>query len=133
MEKVGKGAGGIEAARVIGENDDVVRIMSIHKSKGLEFPIVFLCNSNKKFNLRDMSERIILDNKIGIGANYLLDGVEFPLLTKEAIKLKNKVEAISEEMRVLYVALTRAKDKLIIVGTSENVEKKLEEKKARTC
>ena len=129
MEKVGKGAGGIEAARVIGENDDVVRIMSIHKSKGLEFPIVFLCNSNKKFNLRDMSERIILDNKIGIGANYLLDGVEFPLLTKEAIKLKNKVEAISEEMRVLYVALTRAKDKLIIVGTSENVEKKLEEKR----
>lgn len=128
MEKVGTNNKDLEAARIIGENDDVVRIMSIHKSKGLEFPIVFLCGSNKRFNLRDMTEKIILDNHIGIGANYNIDGIEFPLLTKEAIKLKMKKEAISEEMRVLYVALTRAKDKIIIVGTSDKVEKKLQEK-----
>ena len=128
MEKVGTSSKNIDSARIIGENDDVVRIMSIHKSKGLEFPIVFLCNSSKKFNLRDMSEKIVLDNNLGIGANYIKDGIEFPTLAKDAIKIKANKEAISEEMRVLYVALTRAKEKLIIVGTSDNVEKKLQEK-----
>jgi len=128
MEKVGTNSNNIDSARIIGENDDVVRIMSIHKSKGLEFPIVFLCNSSKKFNLRDMSEKIVLDNNLGIGANYIKDGIEFPTLAKDAIKIKANKEAVSEEMRVLYVALTRAKEKLIIVGTSDNVEKKLQEK-----
>ncbi len=128
MEKVGTSSKSIDSARIIGENDDVVRIMSIHKSKGLEFPIVFLCNSSKKFNLRDMSEKIVLDNNLGIGANYIKDGIEFPTLAKDAIKIKANKEAISEEMRVLYVALTRAKEKLIIVGTIDNVEKKLQEK-----
>lgn len=127
MEKVGTSNNDLGAARVIGENDDVVRIMSIHKSKGLEFPIVFLCGANKKINLRDMNEKIILDNQIGIGVNYIKDGIEFSTLTKEAIKIKAKKEAISEEMRVLYVALTRAKDKLIIVGTGSKTEKKLQE------
>ena len=128
MEKLGTSSNNIDSARIIGENDDVVRIMSIHKSKGLEFPIVFLCNSSKKFNLRDMSEKIVLDNNLGIGANYIKDGIEFPTLAKDAIKIKANKEAVSEEMRVLYVALTRAKEKLIIVGTSDNVEKKLQEK-----
>ena len=128
MEKVGTSSKSIDSARIIGENDDVVRIMSIHKSKGLEFPIVFLCNSSKKFNLRDMSEKIVLDNNLGIGANYIKDGIEFSTLAKDAIKIKANKEAISEEMRVLYVALTRAKEKLIIVGTSDNVKKKLQEK-----
>lgn len=128
MEKVGTSSGSIDSARIIGENDDVVRIMSIHKSKGLEFPIVFLCNSNKKFNLKDMNEKIVLDNNLGIGANYIVDEIEFPTIAKDAIRIKANKEAISEEMRVLYVALTRAKEKLIIVGTSDNVEKKLREK-----
>ena len=128
MEKVGTSSGSIDSARIIGENDDVVRIMSIHKSKGLEFPIVFLCNANKKFNLKDMNEKIVLDNNLGIGANYIVDGIEFPTIAKDAIKIKANKEAISEEMRVLYVALTRAKEKLIIVGTSNNVEKKLGKK-----
>ena len=128
MEKVGTSNNDLSAARVIGENDDVVRIMSIHKSKGLEFPIVFLCGTNKKFNLRDMSEKIILDNQIGIGVNYLKDGIEFPTLTKEAIKIKARKEAVSEEMRILYVALTRARDKLIITGTSKNIKKELDDK-----
>ena len=125
MEKVGLTSKDLNSAKIIGENDDVVRIMSIHKSKGLEFPIVFLCNSNKKFNLRDISEKIVLDNEVGIGANYIVEGIEFPTLTKEAIRIKAKKEAISEEMRVLYVALTRAKDKLIITGTSNKVQESL--------
>lgn len=125
MEKVGATSKDLNSAKIIGENDDVVRIMSIHKSKGLEFPIVFLCNSNKRFNLRDISEKIVLDNEVGIGANYIVDGIEFPTLTKDAIRIKAKKEAISEEMRVLYVALTRAKDKLIITGTSNKVQKNL--------
>ena len=129
MEKVGTSNNDLSAARVIGENDDVVRIMSIHKSKGLEFPIVFLCGTSKKFNLKDMNDKIILDNQIGIGVNYLSNGIEFPTLTKEAIKIKSKKEAISEEMRILYVALTRAKDKLIIVGTSKDANKDLEDKR----
>ena len=128
MEKVGTSNNDLAAARVIGENDDVVRIMSIHKSKGLEFPIVFLCGTSKGFNLRDMSEKIILDNQIGIGVNYLSDGIEFPTLTKDAIKIKSRKEAVSEEMRILYVALTRAKDKLIVTGTSKNVQKELDDK-----
>ena len=128
IDKVKTSSGDMASAKIIGENDDVIRIMSIHKSKGLEFPIVFLCNSSKKFNLRDMSEKIVLDNNLGIGANYIKDGIEFPTLAKDAIKIKANKEAISEEMRVLYVALTRAKEKLIIVGTSDNVEKKLQEK-----
>ena len=129
MEKVGTTNNDLSAARVIGENDDVVRIMSIHKSKGLEFPIVFLCGTSKKFNLRDMNDKIVLDNQIGIGVNYLSNGIEFPTLTKEAIKIKSKKESISEEMRILYVALTRAKNKLIIVGTSKDINKDLEDKR----
>ena len=128
MEKVGTSSSNLDAARVIGENDDVVRIMSIHKSKGLEFPIVFLCGANKSFNLRDTSEKIVLDNNLGIGANCFINGANYSTLAKEAIKIKADRESISEEMRVLYVALTRAKDKLIIIGTSSNVEKKLLDK-----
>ena len=75
-----------------------------------------------------MSEKITLDNQIGIGVNYLKDGIEFPTLTKEAIKIKARKEAVSEEMRILYVALTRARDKLIITGTSKNIKKELDDK-----
>ena len=128
MEKVGTSSNNLEAARIIGENDDVVRIMSIHKSKGLEFPIVFLCGTSKRFNLRDTSEKIVLDNNLGIGANCFINGANYSTIAKEAIKIKADKESISEEMRVLYVALTRAKDKLIIVGTSNNTEKKLQDK-----
>ena len=119
----------IQEAKIIGENDDVVRIMSIHKSKGLEFPIVFLCGVDKKINLQDMKEKIVLDQELGIGVNLIYNGIEYPTLSKEAIKLKMKNEAISEDMRVLYVATTRAKDKLIMVGADKNVEDSIEKKK----
>ncbi len=119
----------IQDAKIIGENDDVVRIMSIHKSKGLEFPIVFLCGVDKKINLQDMKEKIVFDQDLGLGVNLIGQGAEYPTLSKEAIKLKMRNEAISEDMRVLYVATTRAKEKIIIVAADKNIEESLQKKK----
>lgn len=132
IEKVeAKKSSNLGDAKIIGENDNVVRIMSIHKSKGLEFPIVFIANAGKQFNMSDTKEKIIFDQDMGIGVNYVGNSIEYPTLTKSAINIKAVNEAVSEEMRILYVALTRAKSKLIIVGSAknsyENFEKKTEE------
>ena len=118
------------AAKLIGENEDVVRIMSIHKSKGLEFPVVFLCDTAKQFNLRDLNDSIILHQDIGIGPKYINTEkkISYSTIAKEAIKIKSKTEAISEEMRVLYVALTRAREKLIITGVEKDYEKSILDK-----
>ena len=123
IEKVAsKKSSGFAEAKIIGENDDVVRIMSIHKSKGLEFPVCIIGSVGKKFNLKDMQEKIIYDQDVGIGVNFIDEKalIEYPTLTKQAINIKARKEMISEEMRVLYVALTRAKEKLIIVGMDKN-------------
>ena len=119
IEKI-VGNNNLQEAKIINENDDVVRIMSIHKSKGLEFPVVFLCNVGRKFNEQDMKNKIVLDQDLGIGANYIDNINEYSTLAKQAINLKIKKEMISEEMRILYVALTRAKEKLIIIGSDRN-------------
>ena len=126
-----KGSGGdLSSAKLIGENEDVVRIMSIHKSKGLEFPIVFLCNTGKKFNMKDLNENIILHQDLGIGPKYIdtENRIEYNTLAKEALKLQAQKEIISEEERVLYVGLTRAKEKLIITGISKDIKKELMQK-----
>ena len=130
IEKVRTGSGDLSSAKLIGENENVVRIMSIHKSKGLEFPLVFLCNSNKKFNTQDLNSQILLHQDLGLGANYIDSErkLQYSTLAKEAIKIKSKEEIISEEMRVLYVALTRAKERLIVTGISKDLEKDLKEK-----
>lgn len=118
------------AAKIIGENENVIRIMSIHKSKGLEFPVVFLSSTGKNFNLKDLKEKILIHQEIGFGPNYENSDlkIEYPTLAKEAIKMVSKKESISEEMRVLYVALTRAKEKLIITGIEKDLQKSLESK-----
>ena len=115
----------MSAAKIVGENDNVIRIMSIHKSKGLEFPVVFLCNSSKKFNRQDLNESILIHHDLGFGPTNIdsILHIEYPTLSKEAIKLRLEQEMISEEMRILYVALTRAKEKLIITGTSKDWKK----------
>ena len=120
------------AAKVIGENEDVVRIMSIHKSKGLEFPVVFLSSTGKKFNLKDLNEKILIHQELGFGPNYENSKlkIEYPTLAKEAIKIQSKKESISEEMRVLYVALTRAKEKLFITGIEKDLQKSMDKKKS---
>ena len=110
----------LETAKLISENENVVRIMSIHKSKGLEFPVVFLSGTGIKFNLRDLSGDILIHQKLGIGPEYINYDrrITYPTMAKEAIKIVLKEENLSEEMRILYVALTRAKEKLIISGVS---------------
>ncbi len=130
INKVKTSSKDASSAKIIGENDDVIRIMSIHKSKGLEFPVVFLAGTGKKFNMQDLNNSILLHQEIGIGIQYIDSErrIEYSTLTKEAIKLKIRRETISEEMRVLYVALTRAKEKLIITGLSRDLKKSLENK-----
>ncbi|MCQ2557814.1 MAG: helicase-exonuclease AddAB subunit AddA [Oscillospiraceae bacterium] len=95
-----------------------VQIMSVHKSKGLEFPVVFLCDTGRIFNLRDTNEAVILDRELGVGSNVIdLDlRQRYPSPAKQAIKIKTDRETLSEEMRLLYVAMTRARERLIITG-----------------
>jgi len=130
IDKLHSSSGDLSSAKLIGENENVVRIMSIHKSKGLEFPVVFLSCTGKQFNLQDLNDNIILHQDLGFGPKYINSDkkIEYTTLAKEAIRLKAKVETMSEEMRVLYVALTRAKEKLIITGISKDVQKSFEEK-----
>ena len=130
IDKVKTSSGDLSSAKIIGENDDVIRIMSIHKSKGLEFPVVFLASTGKKFNMRDLNSPILLHQDIGFGVQFIDSEkrIEYSTLTKEAIRIKSKKETISEEMRVLYVALTRAKEKLIITGMSRDLEKSMKDK-----
>jgi len=122
MERLKQKNNDLSSAKIVGENDNVIRIMSIHKSKGLEFPVVFLCNTGKQFNKQDLSDTILLHQDLGFGPNYKNRSIpiEYPTLAKQAMKLQLEKEMISEEMRVLYVALTRAKEKLIITGTSKD-------------
>lgn len=131
IEKLKLSSGDLGSAKLIGENDDVIRIMSIHKSKGLEFPVVFLANTGKQFNLMDLNKNILLHQELGIGVKYINydKQVQYDTLSKSAIKSKVFTETLSEEMRILYVALTRAKEKLYITGTMNDYEKEIEKMK----
>lgn len=131
IDKLKNSSGDLSSAKLIGENENVIRIMSIHKSKGLEFPIVFLCCANKNFNMQDLNAPIILHQELGIGVNYIdIDKkLQYNTFSKEAIKIITKNELLSEEMRVLYVAITRAKEQLIITGVTKNAQEEIEEKK----
>ena len=109
---------------------NAVQIMSIHKSKGLEFPVVILAGVGKQFNMQDLNNKILLHPEIGIGVKYIdYDRqIEYDTLSKQAMKNQIMLETLSEEMRVLYVALTRAKEKLIITGYStKDKQKELDE------
>ena len=125
IDKIRLSSGDLGSAKLISENEDVIRIMSIHKSKGLEFPVVFLSSTGKQFNLMDLNENVLLHQEMGIGVKYIdyEMQIQYDTLTKAAIKNKVLVETISEEMRILYVALTRAKEKLIITGISKDFNK----------
>ena len=135
IEKLRLSSGDLGAAKLIGENDDVIRIMSIHKSKGLEFPVVFLSSTGKQFNLMDLNQNILLHQEMGIGVKYINyeRQVQYDTLTKTAMRNKILVETLSEEMRILYVALTRAKEKLFITGLSKDYEKEAENIEKQIC
>ncbi len=115
-------------ASVEDEQSDTVRVMTIHKSKGLEFPIVFVAGMGKRFNMQDARSNVILHSRMGAG----LDAIDIerrtksPTIIKKAIQKEEVLDSLGEELRVLYVAFTRAKEKLIITGTISNLEKRLQ-------
>ena len=127
IDRVQKTSGDFAEAKTVGENENLVRIMSIHKSKGLEFPVVFVCTTEKKFNTQDLKEPVLLHHKYGLGAKYIdvEDRVVYNTFPRMAMSQQIKAENMSEEMRVLYVALTRAKEKLILTGSVDNFDKTL--------
>ncbi|MCL2397576.1 MAG: helicase-exonuclease AddAB subunit AddA [Defluviitaleaceae bacterium] len=128
IEKLQKNNFGFEQANVSSENEDLVRIMTIHKSKGLEFGVVFLCNMGKGFNLRDAGRDFVMDYDLGMGMKAVdLEqsiGLVSDTFARHVIGKKITAGQISEEMRVLYVAMTRAKEKLYLIGTAKNLGKK---------
>ena len=115
-------------ADITDENADVVRIMSIHKSKGLEFPVCFVAGLSKKFNRQDTTGRLIADVDMGIGVDYIDSHMRLQSKTmrKNAVAMKMKLDSLGEELRVLYVAMTRAKEKLFLSAVVGENEKWLE-------
>ncbi len=106
-----------------------VKIMTIHASKGLEFPVVFVCDIAKPFNMLDERIAIVKNNEFGIATYHTcMDGiVKYEPISRKIINKKNRFENISEEIRILYVALTRAKEKLILVGSATGLDKKIQQ------
>ncbi|MGG3471127.1 helicase-exonuclease AddAB subunit AddA [Neobacillus pocheonensis] len=115
------------AARALGEQEDVVRIMTIHSSKGLEFPVVFMAGMARNFNMTDIRKPYMLDKEFGFATKYVnaMKRITYPSLPQIAFKRKKKMEMLAEEMRVLYVAMTRAKEKLYLSATLKDAIKKI--------
>lgn len=116
--------GDLATPGALGENDNVVRVMSIHKSKGLEFPVVFVAGLGNRFNLRDLSQPVLIHKQLGLGPQVVdMDSrCLYPSLPRLAIKHRLHGESLSEELRVLYVALTRAREKLYLVASLDGLE-----------
>ncbi|MFM1653187.1 helicase-exonuclease AddAB subunit AddA [Brevibacillus sp. B_LB10_24] len=114
-------------ARTIGENEDVVRVMTIHKSKGLEFPVVFVAGLGKQFNTMDEKKHFLLHKDLGFGPKVSDSELRlrYPCLAYQAVRQQLHREMLAEEMRVLYVALTRAREKLILVASEKNLAKSI--------
>ena len=115
-------------AELLDENADVVRIMSIHKSKGLEFPITFVAGLSKRFNMQDVNQSLIVDMDLGLATDYVDPErrLRNKTLRRLALTAKLKEDSLSEELRVLYVALTRAREKLILTAMLDNAEEQWE-------
>ena len=109
-------------------NENAVRIMSIHKSKGLEFPVVFVSGLAKQFNKQDVKERIAMHPNLGVGIEAIdpEKRIKMPTLKKKMIQKQIELESLGEELRVLYVALTRAKEKLILTGAMKDAVEKIQ-------
>lgn len=121
LQKMNHDEGGADS---IDENANVVRVMTIHKSKGLEFPIVFLSGIHKQFNFSDTNGKMVIDMKHGIGLSYVdvEKRIKSDTMYKKAANLNIKNDVLGEELRVLYVAMTRAKEKMIITGVIKEDE-----------
>ena len=115
-------------ADTLDENADVVRIMSIHKSKGLEFPVVFVSGLSKRFNMQDANQSLIVDMDLGVAVDYVdsVRRIKNKTLRRAVLSAKMKEDNLAEELRVLYVALTRAREKLILTSVLEKAKEKWE-------
>ena len=136
IERMNERGDDLGAARALSEQEDVVRIMTIHASKGLEFPVVFVAGLGRKFNFMDLNKSYLMDKEYGFACSYVNveKRISYPTIIQMAFKRKKRLQLIAEEMRVLYVALTRAKEKLYLVGSLKNAEKAISSwKKALNC
>lgn len=129
IESIRNGNSDMKSANLFMDSENIVSIMTIHKSKGLEFPVVILCNMDKNFNETDASDSVLWHENIGIGMDFVDTKlrVKYPSITKQLIKEVKIKDSRAEEMRLLYVALTRAKEKLImstLIGTHFDAWKK---------
>ncbi len=126
VERIRETGGDRGAARTLSENEDVVRIMSIHKSKGLEFPVVWVTGLGRQFNLMDLRGLVLTHKDFGFGPQLVdpADSISYPTLAKLALQYRIKLETLAEEIRLLYVAMTRAREKLYLLGTTENLARK---------
>lgn len=115
-------------ADTLDENADVVRIMSIHKSKGLEFPVVFVSGLSKRFNMQDVNQSLIVDMDLGVAMDYVdsVRRIKNKTLRRAVLSAKMKEDNLAEELRVLYVALTRAREKLILTAVLDKADEKWE-------
>lgn len=115
-------------AELLDENADVVRIMSIHKSKGLEFPVTFVAGMSKRFNIQDANQSMIADMDMGLATDYVDPErrLRNRTLRRAVLSVKLREDNLSEELRVLYVALTRAKEKLVMTASMENAREQWE-------
>ncbi|GGH26751.1 ATP-dependent helicase/nuclease subunit A [Paenibacillus segetis] len=128
VTRLRENGGDLGAAATTGEQGDAVRIMTIHKSKGLEFPVVFVAGLSKMFNRQDLNAPFLVHKEMGFGPKFV-DGdtrVSYPTLPNLAIRRRAGMELLAEEMRVLYVALTRPKDKLVLISSVKNLTKSVE-------
>lgn len=128
IERLMKKTNDMSEASLINETHNVVNIMTIHKSKGLEFPVVILSQASKLFNKSDLSKTIITDKDLGLGIDYYEPEKYYfyPTIIKNIIKEKKRISLMSEEMRVLYVALTRAREKIIVTSVINESQEKIE-------
>lgn len=127
IERMKETGSDLGTARELGEQENVVKIMSIHKSKGLEYPIVFVAGMGKQFNKQDLKGNFLIHKELGFGPKVVQTSarVSYPSLPAIAIKRRMQMELLAEEMRVLYVALTRAREKLFIVGALRNLDQQI--------
>lgn len=125
MDKMKEDGLDLAPAKVVSEKEDVVRIMSIHKSKGLEFPVVFIADMGKAFNRRDTQDQILFHNRLGIGLKQYDPEwrMSYPTLIWSGIAAQLRWEGTAEEERILYVAMTRARDQLILTGHSSHIDR----------
>ncbi|MGI1657904.1 MAG: UvrD-helicase domain-containing protein [Desulfitobacterium sp.] len=125
------------SASTVGEKDNVVRLITVHSSKGLEFPVIFMVGLGKKFNTRSLNNQLLLHSQLGVGVPLIdvENQVRYPSIIQYAVKERLWQESLAEELRILYVALTRAKERLFLYGQVNKLSETLEKWQtlASTC